>query len=175
AWAAGTGRWAPPASRAASILFRWTPPPFWALSLYRRDDYARAGLPMLPVTHGEAETRRQILAYTVVLVASTLAVIPLAGLGPVYAASAAALGALFLAGAERLRRKPSVPHAQSLFRYSVPSLFRLFLMRSRAAVAALGRVRPGRRARRKWSGPEGSRPRGQVVAGAGFEPATFGL
>src|SRR5262249_34625702 len=141
AWAAGTGRWAPPASRAASILFRWTPPPFWALSLYRRDDYERAGLPMLPVTHGEPETRRQILLYTIVLVASTLAVAPLSGLGPLYTVSAAALGAIFLYGAERLRRAPSVPHPQQLFRYSIASLFVLFLMMGADALAVAHRAR----------------------------------
>jgi len=141
AWAAVTGRIELPAVLLASIIFLWTPPHFWALSLYRRDDYARAGLPMLPVTHGEAETRRQILGYTVVLVASTLAVIPLAGLGALYAGSALALGAAFLAGAERLRRKPSVPNAQSLFRFSIAYLFLLFLMMSVDALVALARAR----------------------------------
>ena len=139
AWAAVTGRVELPAVLLASIIFLWTPPHFWALSLYRRDDYARAGLPMLPVTHGEAETRRQILVYTVVLVASTLAVIPLAGLGGLYAVSATALGAAFLAGAERLRRKPSVPNAQSLFRFSIAYLFLLFLMMSADALIAIAR------------------------------------
>jgi protoheme IX farnesyltransferase len=128
AWAAVTGSVGLPAILLASIIFLWTPPHFWALSLYRRDDYERAGLPMLPVTHGEPETRRQILLYTIVLVASTLAVAPLAGLGPIYTVSAAILGALFIAGAERLRRAPSVPHAQGLFRYSIAYLFVLFLV-----------------------------------------------
>src|SRR5262249_10136919 len=62
-----------PAVLLASIVFLWTPPHFWALALVRREDYARAGIPMLPVTHGEAETRRQILVYTLVLVPVTLA------------------------------------------------------------------------------------------------------
>jgi protoheme IX farnesyltransferase len=130
AWAAVTGSVGLPAILLASIIFLWTPPHFWALSLYRRDDYERAGIPMLPVTHGEPETRRQILLYTVVLVASTLAVAPLAGLGPLYTASAALLGALFVLLAERLRRAPSVPHAQGLFRYSILYLFVLFLVMS---------------------------------------------
>jgi protoheme IX farnesyltransferase len=73
-WAAVTGHVALPAVLLASIIFLWTPPHFWALSLYRREDYARAGLPMLPVTHGEAETRRQILIYSLVLVPVTLIV-----------------------------------------------------------------------------------------------------
>jgi len=136
AWAAVTGRVELPAVLLASIIFLWTPPHFWALSLYRRDDYERAGLPMLPVTHGEPETRRQILLYTIVLAGSTLAVAPLAGLGLLYTASAAVLGALFVAGAERLRRRPSVPHAQQLFRYSIAYLFLLFLAMSVDALAS---------------------------------------
>jgi len=140
AWAAVTGRVELPAILLASIIFLWTPPHFWALSLYRRDDYERAGLPMLPVTHGEAETRRQILLYTIVLVASTLAVAPLSGLGPLYAVSAAALGAIFVYGAERLRRAPSVPHAQQLFRYSIAYLFVLFLMMGADALATVTRA-----------------------------------
>ena len=140
AWAAVTGNVGLPAILLASIIFLWTPPHFWALSLYRRDDYERAGLPMLPVTHGEPETRRQILVYTVVLVASTLAVAPLAGLGPLYTASAAVLGALFVLGAERLRRAPSVPNAQQLFRYSIAYLFVLFLLMSVDALVTVARA-----------------------------------
>ncbi len=140
AWAAVTGRVELPAVLLASIIFLWTPPHFWALSLYRRDDYERAGLPMLPVTHGEAETRRQILLYTLVLVASTMVVAPLAGLGLLYTASAAVLGAIFVAGAVRLYRQPGTPAAQSLFRYSILYLFVLFLMMSLDAAAAASRV-----------------------------------
>jgi len=140
AWAAVTGTVAVPAILLASIIFLWTPPHFWSLSLYRRDDYERAGIPMLPVTHGEAETRRQILLYAIVLVASTLSVAPLAGLGPLYVASASVLGVVFVAGAERLRRRPSVPNAQSLFRYSIAYLFLLFLMMSLDALATAARA-----------------------------------
>ena len=128
AWAAVTGRVELPAVLLASIVFLWTPPHFWALSLYRRDDYARAGIPMLPVTHGEEETRRQILLYTLVLVASTMVVSPLTGLGLLYTASAAVLGLGFIAGALRLYRRPGTPAAQSLFRYSILYLFLLYLM-----------------------------------------------
>jgi len=141
AWAAVTGNVGLPAILLASIIFLWTPPHFWALSLYRRDDYERAGLPMLPVTHGEPETRRQILLYTIVLVGSTLAVAPLAGLGPLYTVSAAVLGALFVLGAERLRRKPSVPNAQGLFRYSILYLFVLFLVMSVDALVTVLRAK----------------------------------
>lgn len=128
AWAAVTGEVALPAVLLASIIFLWTPPHFWALSLYRRDDYARAGIPMLPVTDGEEETRRQILLYTLVLVGSTIVVAPLAGLGIAYVVSAAVLGAWFLVGAVRLYRAPGVPAAQGLFRFSILYLFALFLM-----------------------------------------------
>jgi protoheme IX farnesyltransferase len=140
AWAAVTGRVELPAILLASIIFLWTPPHFWALSLYRRDDYERAGLPMLPVTHGEAETRRQILLYTLVLVACTMVVAPLSGLGLIYTLSAAALGAGFIAGAVRLYRTPGVPAAQSLFRYSIAYLFALFLMMLVDALVAMSKV-----------------------------------
>jgi protoheme IX farnesyltransferase len=138
AWAAVAGRVELPAVLLASIVFLWTPPHFWALSLYRRDDYERAGIPMLPVTHGEEETRRQILLYTLVLVASTMVVAPLAGLGLVYTASAGVLGAAFIAGAVRLYRSPGIPAAQSLFRYSILYLFLLYLMMSVDAMVGAG-------------------------------------
>ncbi|MFM7230461.1 MAG: heme o synthase [bacterium] len=128
AWAAVTGEVALPAVLLASIIFLWTPPHFWALSLYRRDDYARAGIPMLPVTDGEEETRRQILLYTLVLVGSTIVVAPLAGLGMAYVVSAVLLGVWFLVGAVRLYLTPGVPAAQGLFRFSILYLFALFLM-----------------------------------------------
>jgi len=139
AWAAVTGRIELPAVLLASIVFLWTPPHFWALSLYRRDDYARAGIPMLPVTHGEEETRRQILLYTLVLVASTMVVAPLAGLGALYTLSAAVLGAGFTLGAVRLYRAPSVPAAQSLFRFSILYLFLLYLMMGMDAFVSTAR------------------------------------
>ncbi len=140
AWAAVTGRVELPAVLLASIIFLWTPPHFWALSLYRRDDYERAGIPMLPVTHGEPETRRQILLYSLVLAASTLVVAPLAGLGLLYTVSAAVLGALFVAGAVRLHLEPGVANAQRLFRYSILYLFVLFLVMSVDALVMAGRA-----------------------------------
>ncbi|MFN8589722.1 MAG: heme o synthase [Candidatus Eisenbacteria bacterium] len=127
AWVAVTGRVELPALLIAAIVFLWTPPHFWALSLYRRDDYARAGIPMLPVTHGEPETRRQILLYSIGLVALTLVAGPLSGFGPLYLGAAAVLGALFLAGAVRLWRRPETVHAVQLFRFSIAYLFVLFL------------------------------------------------
>jgi protoheme IX farnesyltransferase len=119
------------------IIFLWTPPHFWALSLYRREDYLRAGLPMLPVTHGEPETRRQILLYTLVLVPVTLVVAPLAGMGAVYLVPAAVLGALFVAGAVRLWRRPETASAMRLFRFSILYLFLLFLAMTADALVRL--------------------------------------
>ena len=128
AWAAATGRLELPAVLMASIIFLWTPPHFWALSLYRREDYLRAALPMLPVTHGEPATRRAILGYSLVLVVTTLAIVPLARLGILYAVAAGVLGAWFVIEALRLHRSPSIPRAIALFRYSIVYLFALFLV-----------------------------------------------
>jgi protoheme IX farnesyltransferase len=128
AWCAVTGRVELPAILLAAIVFCWTPPHFWALSLYRREDYLRAGIPMLPVTHGEPETRRQIVIYSIVLVAVTLLVAPFSGLGPLYTGAAAVLGALFLLGALRLHRRKRTNDAMALFRFSILYLFALFLV-----------------------------------------------
>jgi protoheme IX farnesyltransferase len=128
AWVAVTGRVDLPAVLMFAVIFLWTPPHFWALSLFRRDDYLRAGLPMLPVTHGEPETRRQILIYSVVLVLATLAVGPLAKLGPWTWATALVLGIWFIREAWRLFRSPSTAHAMSLFRFSILYLFVFFLV-----------------------------------------------
>jgi protoheme IX farnesyltransferase len=127
AWAAVTGTLGAPAWVLAAIVFLWTPPHFWALALYRREDYQRAGIPMLPVTHGEPETRRQILIYAVVLVPATLALVPLGAAGAAYAVPAAVLGAVFIAQAAALRRSASTPDAVRLFRFSILYLFLLFL------------------------------------------------
>jgi len=141
AWAAVTGQLAVPAWLLASIIFLWTPPHFWALSLYRRDDYARAGLPMLPVTHGEPETRRQIVLYSFALVALTLSVVPFGPAGPLYGVPAVVGGALFIAYALRLRRSGTIPHAVALFRYSILYLFLLFaFLTADAAVRAASRA-----------------------------------
>jgi len=137
AWAAVTGRVELPAVLMAAVVFFWTPPHFWALSLYRRDDYERAGLPMLPVTHGEAVTRAQILLHTLVLVAVTLAVGPLAGLGPLYFGTAAMLGAWMVLEAAQLYRAPSTRRAISLFRCSIVYLFLLFLVMTLDALWSL--------------------------------------
>jgi protoheme IX farnesyltransferase len=143
AWAAVTGHVGLPAVLLFSIVFLWTPPHFWALSLYRRDDYARAGIPMLPVTHGEPETRRQILLYSLGLVPVTLALVPLGAVGPVYAVPATVMGALFILYAHRLWRSPSVPRAVHLFRFSILYLFLLFVFLTADAIVRLGSVRAG--------------------------------
>ena len=128
AWTAVTGHVGLPAILMAGIIFLWTPPHFWALSLYRREDYERAGLPMLPVTHGEPYTRRAILVYSIVLVTVTLLAGPWAGFGMLYTAAAALLGGWFVFEAWRLFRTPSTARAMRLFRYSIAYLFALFLV-----------------------------------------------
>src|SRR4029077_4523217 len=90
-----------------AIVFLWTPPHFWALSLLIKDDYARTGVPMLPVVKGEAATRRQIVIYSLILVAFTLLPVATGFLGSIYAVAALLLGTGFIALAARLLRAPS--------------------------------------------------------------------
>jgi protoheme IX farnesyltransferase len=118
----------------AGIIFLWTPPHFWALALYRSEDYLRANIPMLPVTHGEEETRRQIVIYSWVLVLTTLSLGLFGVVGPLYLGSAALLGARFLWMAHRLRRTRAVPEAVGLFRYSIMYLFLLFAILTADAI-----------------------------------------
>jgi heme o synthase len=111
------------------IIFFWTPPHFWALSLYRREDYVRAGIPMLPVVAGEQETRRQILLYTLIL--GPLGVLPFAFgyAGPVYGVTAAALGAIMIALGLRVRNeRVQYKASKQLFAFSILYLFLLFAM-----------------------------------------------
>ncbi len=136
AWASVTGTLGLPAVVLSSIVFLWTPPHFWALALYRHEDYARAGIPMLPVTHGDAATRRAILLYTLALVPVTLALQPLGIAGPVYTVPAALLGATFIGLAARLARSASPKHAIGLFAYSILYLFALYLALTLDAVGA---------------------------------------
>jgi protoheme IX farnesyltransferase len=127
AWAAVTGRIELTAIALAAIVFFWTPPHFWALALYRREDYARAGIPMLPVTHGEEVTRRQILLYTLALVPITLAPAAIGAAGLIYALPALALGAAFAWFAWKLWRTRETARAVRLFRFSILYLFALFV------------------------------------------------
>ena len=101
-WAAVTGGVELPALYLFGIIFFWTPPHFWALSLLMKDDYARAGIPMMPVVYGETETRRNIFLYTIILVALTLLPFTVQQVGWIYFSSAAALGIVFLYYAWRL-------------------------------------------------------------------------
>jgi protoheme IX farnesyltransferase len=125
-WAAVAGTIEAPAWVMFAIIFLWTPPHFWALAMRYRDDYAAAGVPMLPVVRGDDATTAQIFLYAIVLVASTLVLSPVGGLGVVYAASAAALGGGFIYRAARLRLAPSAASAVKLFRYSISYLGLLF-------------------------------------------------
>ncbi|HVL91620.1 MAG TPA: heme o synthase [Actinomycetota bacterium] len=126
-WAAVTGTltWAPVVMFL--IVFFWTPPHFWALALRFSGDYAKAGVPMLPVVAGRRETLKQILLYTVVLVAVTLALTPIGDMGMVYLAAAAALGAWFIRGAAILWRRDTNQAAWSLFKLSINYLALLFV------------------------------------------------
>ena len=126
AWAAVTGSLDWSALYLFAIVFYWTPPHFWALSLLMKDDYERAGVPMLPVVRGETETRRQILLYSVLLVAVTL--LPFAGrlLDWAYLLAAVALGGAFLALALRLRRSADRRSALRLYLFSLAYLALLF-------------------------------------------------
>jgi protoheme IX farnesyltransferase len=125
-WAAVTGTVSAEAWILVLIIFAWTPPHFWALALYRREEYAKSGLPMLPVTHGEEYTRLQILLYTIILVAVTLIPFAMRMSGFIYLASALVLNALFMAYAIGLYRKYSDDLARSMFKFSILYLTLLF-------------------------------------------------
>ncbi len=126
-WAAATGNLTVPALFLFLIVFFWTPPHFWALALLIRDSYAAAKVPMLPVVRGERETLRQIVVYTLVLIAITLLPFAWGTLGVAYAAAALALGGAFLVLTLRLRRDPSPRRASFLFHYSLLYLALLFV------------------------------------------------
>ncbi len=125
-WAAVTNSAPPEAWLLALIIFVWTPPHFWALALYRIDDYRKAGWPMLPITHGEPLTRLHILLYTIGLVATTLLPYAVQMSGLLYLVSALALGAVFVAYAWRLFRSPNAAVARATFNYSIVYLAALF-------------------------------------------------
>jgi len=108
------------------IIFTWTPPHFWALALYRRDEYARAGVPMLPVTHGEAFTRLHLLLYTLLLAATTLLPFAARMAGFFYLGAAIVLDAVFVAYAVAIWRRYSDALAKRTFRYSIFYLAALF-------------------------------------------------
>jgi protoheme IX farnesyltransferase len=125
-WAAVTGDVAPEALLLFLIIFVWTPPHFWSLAIYRAQDYAKAGLPMLPITHGRRYTQLMIVLYTVALVAVTLLPFAIRMSGFLYLASALALGGLFLLYAVQLYRDYSPELARATFKYSILYLALLF-------------------------------------------------
>jgi len=125
-WAAVTGTISHDALLLFLIIFAWTPPHFWALALYRKNEYARAGVPMLPVTHGDRFTRLHVLLYTVVLVAVTLLPFCTRMSGTIYLAAAAGLGGWFLMYAVRICVAYSDELARRTFRYSILYLSLLF-------------------------------------------------
>lgn len=125
-WAAVTGGISHDALLLFLIIFAWTPPHFWALALYRKKEYARAGVPMLPVTHGDRFTRLHVLLYTVILVAVTMLPFSTRMSGLIYLAAAASLGAWFLIYAVRICLAYSDELAKRTFRYSILYLSLLF-------------------------------------------------
>lgn len=127
-WAAVTGDLSLLPILLFAIIFMWTPPHFWALALYRSDDYARAGVPMLPVVAGDRETRRQILIYSLLLVPITLSPWALGLAGSLYGGVTAALGAIFLGLAWRIWRGTGDRAAKHMFAYSILYLFLLFAL-----------------------------------------------
>ncbi len=125
-WAAVTGQIAPEALLLFLIIFAWTPPHFWSLALYRADEYARAGLPMLPVTHGRKYTQLHVLLYTLILAACSLLPFVIGMSGWLYLAAAAVLGGIFLVYAVRIYVDYSDALARRTFRYSIVYLAALF-------------------------------------------------
>jgi protoheme IX farnesyltransferase len=125
-WAAMTGTVGHEALILCLIIFLWTPPHFWALALYRVEDYRRAGLPMLPITHGSEFTRLQVLLYTIVLFAATLLPFTFRMSGYIYLASAVVLGTWFVVYAWRLWRNYSDSLARQTFKFSIWHLSLLF-------------------------------------------------
>jgi protoheme IX farnesyltransferase len=125
-WAAVTGEVSTDAMLLFLIIFAWTPPHFWSLALYRTEDYARAGVPMLPVTHGKGYTRLQVLLYTLVLFGATLLPYVTRMSGAIYLASALVLGGIYIAYAVRIQLAYSDALARRAFRYSIVYLAALF-------------------------------------------------
>ncbi|MDQ3434217.1 MAG: heme o synthase [Actinomycetota bacterium] len=125
-WAATTGSLSWTALYLFAIVFYWTPPHFWALSLLMKDEYAKAGVPMMPVVRGERETRKQILLYSLLLYAVTQLPFCAGGFGGIYLASSVTLGAVFIFGAVRLYRRADRRSALWLYLYSLAYLALLF-------------------------------------------------
>jgi len=127
-WAAVTGEISIESITLFAIIFMWTPPHFWALSLYRCGDYAAAGVPMLPVVAGKAETKRQMLIYTLLIVPVGMAPALLGFAGAVYGAVALVLGLIFVAAAIAVLRDETDRSAKRMFGFSIFYLFALFAL-----------------------------------------------
>ena len=125
-WAAVTGGLAWPAIVLFAIVFVWTPPHFWALAMRYSGDYAAAGVPMLPVVRGEDETRRQILLYSLVLFATTLVLVPVGHMGPIYTGAAVLLGGSFVYRSLLVWRSADDARTRRLFSFSILYLAGLF-------------------------------------------------
>jgi protoheme IX farnesyltransferase len=126
-WAAVTGATDVLPVLLFALIFLWTPAHFWALALYRRSDYGRAGVPMLPVVAGEEATRRQIVIYALASVVVSLLLVPAGGFGAVYAIVAALAGGLLVLRAMALSSRPGDRAAMRLFRFSIAWLFVIHL------------------------------------------------
>jgi heme o synthase len=125
-WSAVTGHVQPAALYLFAIVFYWTPPHFWALSLLMKDEYARVGVPMMPVVRGVVETRRQIVLYTVLLLVLTLLPVVFGFFGALYGVVAAVLGVTFVVLAVRLQRRADRASALRAYLYSLAHLALLF-------------------------------------------------
>jgi protoheme IX farnesyltransferase len=126
-WAAVTGDVGLPALALFALVFFWTPPHFWALALYRAGDYAKAGVPMLPVVAGARETKKQMLIYAALLWPAALAPCAMGAAGWVYGAASLALNALFTLCALQVWRDPGDRSAKRMFAFSILYLFLLFV------------------------------------------------
>ena len=127
-WAAVTGNIEAGALALFLIIFVWTPPHFWALALHRKEDYAKADIPMLPVTHGDSYTRLQITLYTVLLAATSMLPFVIQLSGQLYLAGALVLNGIFLAYAIRMQKEASNRLAMPTFTYSIVYLMGLFTL-----------------------------------------------
>jgi heme o synthase len=125
-WAAVTGGIEAPALALFGIIFYWTPPHFWALSMRYENEYAAAGVPMMPVVYGRDETAKHIVLYSVLLFAMCMIFFSLAQMGVIFLVSALVLNGIFIAQSIRLRRKPATRAAWGLFKFSIYYLALLF-------------------------------------------------
>ena len=126
-WTAVTGHIEPDALLLVLIIFAWTPPHFWALAIHRKEEYAKVGIPMLPVTHGEKFTKLHILLYTVILIAITVFPFLTGMSGEIYLVSALLLGARFMQWSIRMIRNTHKHAAINTFKYSISYLMLLFV------------------------------------------------